>query len=220
MKTKCTNCGKKYQQSEAYENHYALPAMCMRCALIKLTADDDFDQEPDWLDIENAWARSGQATYEELDEIAEEARRYPEESDDEKYGYCKCCGSQLDRHEYFYSGLLCCSNAEILAQEQDRLADEEDDPLTTFESLYDEALEEDQDRKIVADQEAQQAKWDAQFAEWERLEAESLEFWAREQEWNDSFVPILYDIFGRTKYDTLIAPILIGWLRFKKRWRH
>ena len=168
MKTKCTKCGKAYQQSESYENYNDLPPLCVRCALIWITRDDDFDQEPMPEDIEWAWERSGQITQEELDEIVEEARRYPEESDNEKYGCCKSCGSQLDAHEYYYQGNYCCSEAERLQNEQDRLEHEagklafaEEKRLEELDCIYDYAVAEDYQRQIDAEIEAEERQQEA-----------------------------------------------------------
>lgn len=83
MYTTCINCGKKFPQTE---NEFIVnnrDPICFQCALTELAADYDVDEEPDAIDIENAWNRTTQATREELLEIAEERRRYPEDSDDE-----------------------------------------------------------------------------------------------------------------------------------------
>ena len=197
VKTKCTNCGKKYQQSEAYENTYDLPALCVRCALSELTASDDFDQEPDCFDIEDAWSRSGQATDEELTEIAEENRRYPEHSDDEKYPeWCNYCWSYQCR----------CFER----NEAERLLEAE----LELDHLYGEAVEEDQERTRDAEDEAeQQAQWNDQIARSNAFRARAHE------EWNDSFCPLLYNIFGWNYYSRFVEPVLIRMLRLKKRWR-
>jgi hypothetical protein len=189
MKTTCTRCGKKYQQSESYENTYKLPALCVRCALIELTADGDSDQEPTWFDIENAWARSGQATDEELDEIAEEHRRQPDRStDEEEPEWCHC------------NSYICwCSQCKEDGQREQE---------SEMEELYWEAVEEDQARSEIAEQ----AQWDAEITEWEKQEAYRNEFY-------DSFSEFWCNVFGWTNYNRFVAPILIGWLRFKKRWR-
>lgn len=183
METKCTNCGKTYPQSEAYENNYKLPALCLRCALIELTADDDIDQEPDWFDIENAWARSGQATDEELDEIAGEHRRYPDRSTDEE-----------EPERCYYCHNYTCRCAEW----------EEDRQRLEMEELYWEAVAEDQERSEIAEQ--------------ARRDAEEEQA-AYRDEYYDSFSVFWYDFAGWNNYNRLVAPVLIGWLRFKKRWR-
>lgn len=209
MKTICTRCRKAYQQSESYENDNNLPPLCVRCALIWITRDDDVDQEPMPEDVAWAWERSGQITQEELDELAEEARRYPEESSDEKYGRCKSCGSQLDAHEYYYQGNFCCSEAEGLKNQQDLREYEawkqywtEEKRLEELDRLYDEAVAEEFQRQI-----------DAEIA---TDEAQA----ATDEEYYDSFSVFWHDFVGWNKYNRFVAPILIGWLRFKKRWRH
>jgi len=84
MYVECRNCGKKFPQSEdQHGEHEHLDDICFRCALRELTEEDDFDQEPDVIDIENAWNRSRQMSQEELREIWEEQKRYPKTSDDE-----------------------------------------------------------------------------------------------------------------------------------------
>lgn len=187
MKTKCTNCGKTYPQSEAYENNHDLPALCLRCALIELTADDDPDQEPDWFDIKNAWARSGQATDEELDEIAEEHRHYPDRSTDEE---------EPERCHYCHNYTCSCAKWE------------EDRQRLEMEELYWEAVAENQERSEIAEQ----AWWDAKIA---ADEAQA----AADQEYYDSFSVFWHDFVGWKNYNRFVAPVLIGWLRFKKRWR-
>lgn len=201
METKCTDCGKLYE-AQGYDTDVGT---CYACALESITDG----RPPETEDITTAYFVSREMTKEEWRDFQAELRRYhPGDFYEEKTEWCDYCNNYI------------CRCAEY--EEEDRRR-EADDRLHEQEwemnRLYDEALEEDLDRKIVADQEAQQAKWDAQIAEWERIEAENLEFWIREQEWNDSFVPILYDIFGSTNYNRFVEPLLIGWLRFKKRWR-
>ncbi len=206
MKTICEDCGKIF---EAQGNETG-QGKCYNCALTRITGG----RPPEIEDFTTAGFMSGEMSDEEWRDFQAELRRYhPGDFVTHEEEFCKRCGNLLTDSHPAYDNHYCYSEA-------DRLADEEDWRLSAYECLYDEAIEEDLDRKIVADQEAQQAKWDAQIVEWERLEAERAEFWAREQEWNDSYVPILYDILGSINYDRFAAPVLIGWLRFKKRWRH
>jgi hypothetical protein len=217
MKTTCTHCGKKYQQSEAYVNIYCQSALCMRCALIELTVNDDFDQEPDWFDIENAWRRSGEATPEELDEIAEEHRRYPDCSTDELYP-----GSEWCIGDSFYQ--CHCSQCQPTQEELEEEARR--DAVRDFENSHLEAVEEDQARSEVTEREAEQARWDteiaeqeAQYAIWEQEAAARDALWAREEEENAAFSFFWYRVVGFKIYYRFVSPILVGIMRFKKRWR-
>lgn len=91
MYVECKNCGKKFPQSESLRDKKETPDnMCFCCALTEITAEYDVDEEPDQIDIKNAWCRSQQMHQEELQEIEEERRRYPEESDDEQE-WCEHC---------------------------------------------------------------------------------------------------------------------------------
>lgn len=193
MKTTCTDCGKVYE-AQGYDTD---EGTCYACALESITDG----RPPETEDITTAYFVSREMSMEEWLDFQAELRRYhPGDFYEEEPKWCNYCNSFTCR---------CAEPREGRQHEQE----------WEMDRLYYEALDEDLQRKIDADQEAEQALWDAEIAEWERLETESFEFWSREEDWNDSFIPFLYNIFGSSNYNRFVAPILIRLLRFKKRWR-
>ena len=80
--------------------------------------------------------------------------------------------------------------------------EEEDRQRLEMEELYWEAIAEDQERSEIAEQ--------------ARRDAEEEQAAYRDK-YYDSFSVFWYDFAGWNNYNRLVAPVLIGWLRFKKR---
>lgn len=165
---------------------------CYACALGSLTGG----RPPETEDITTAYFISREMTKAEWREFQAELRRYhPGDFYEEEPEWCHPCDSYT---------------CHCLEREKE---DKRREEKWEMDNLYFEAVEEDQERQRDTEEASQQAKWDAEIAEREAVEV-------REQEWYNTFSPLLFDIFGWTKYNQFVAPVLIGMRRLKQRWLH
>jgi len=207
MMTICEDCGKNF---EAQEQNSGI-GTCYSCSLAEITNG----RPPEIEDITTACFVSREMTKDEWREFQAELRRYhPGDFLTEEDEACRWC-----YHEG-YQGCRCHE------REQEREEDARRDAEQDFENSYWEAVEEDQARSEVTEREAEQARWDTEIAEqeaqhaiWEQEAAARDALWAREEEENAAFSFFWYRVVGFKIYYRFVSPILVGIMRFKKRWR-
>lgn len=190
MKATCTNCTKIFQTQGNDKN-----GICQSCVLQRLTNG----RPPEIEDVTTAAFVSREMSKSEWREFQAELRRYhPGDFLTEEDEICERCGRNCtcDEERREYAKWL--SEAPLRAMED------------AFDRLYNEALREDEERMKIA-------RWQAMYEESEALHLDMME--QAEQEWNNSFNPLLYNLFGWKYYYRYVAPILIRLYRFKKGWR-